>query len=839
MGGVIPVFASEATGGTVTAGATASESYSETGNQNCEVTVNIGSKFTVTIPKKITLSGADGVSAYNVTAKGNIGALECIEVVPDEDFNLKSAGKADVPTTVTQTVTSFDYADACMEDASGNLVGTTATGSVSADKDKLSAGIWSGTFYFNISLEELSQPPSPSLLSLSTEEVTLGANSAVQVNAFIDGENVNDVVTWSSDNENITVDNGLVETKASAQAGDTATVTVTANQAQTFSLMPMVMSLSETNEPEQINTVNNTGDIVTASFSVTVIDMIFSSEDEVVTALDIKPSESKQVEVTIIPASASGTVSWTTTAPSGVTLLKNGNTVTVKVADDMSAGNSYELVASYGDFSKLLKINIVSNHVHSYTATVTKEATCTEDGVKTFTCDCGGFYTEEILSTGHVWNTEYTVDKEATCTEAGSKSQHCSKCSAKTNVTEIPATGHNYVNKVCEYCGDVILEAGAYDANGVMVASWDELTNTYGLDVKKHYSGDDRTVVKSASTSAYSVLKNNTALNSVTKIVISNEVQSIGTRAFAFCDKLTSVIIPDGVTRTSYEMFYECTSLTDVTIPESVTRISQSSFFGCSSLTSVSLPNTVTTIDDSAFACSSITSIGGAGSGASLEIPASVTTIGDCAFECNNSLTSANIPEYVKTIGESLFYSCKGLTNVNIPNGITSIGANFFCGCSSLTSITIPDSVETIGYGSFSGCSGLTSITIPDNVTFIGKYAFERCTGLSSVTIGKSVSDMGWYAFQDCTGLTSVKISEGSSFIGNYAFANCSSLTSITIPTSVTSIQTFAFKDCGSLNKIKYTGSEEQWNAIAKYSYWNSGCPSDMQVVYNYTESNL
>ena len=56
----------------------------------------------------------------------------------------------------------------------------------------------------------------------------------------------------------------------------------------------------------------------------------------------------------------------------------------------MEAGKSYNLVATYGDYSKTLKINIISDvHTHSYTSSITKEATCTEDGVKTFTCECG------------------------------------------------------------------------------------------------------------------------------------------------------------------------------------------------------------------------------------------------------------------------------------------------------------------------------------------------------------------------------------------------------------------------------------------------------------------
>ena len=56
-------------------------------------------------------------------------------------------------------------------------------------------------------------------------------------------------------------------------------------------------------------------------------------------------------------------------------------------------------------------------HTHSYTGVVTKAATCTEAGEKTYTCSCGESYTEAIPAAGH----SYTVadSKAATCTEDG------------------------------------------------------------------------------------------------------------------------------------------------------------------------------------------------------------------------------------------------------------------------------------------------------------------------------------------------------------------------------------------------------------------------------------
>jgi hypothetical protein len=74
-------------------------------------------------------------------------------------------------------------------------------------------------------------------------------------------------------------------------------------------------------------------------------------------------------------------------------------------------------------------------HEHSYTSKVTKEATCTNDGVRTYTCTCGKSYTESIAKLGH----GYTSKVVAPTTEAkGYTLYTCSKCgdSYKDNYTD-------------------------------------------------------------------------------------------------------------------------------------------------------------------------------------------------------------------------------------------------------------------------------------------------------------------------------------------------------------------------------------------------------------------
>ncbi len=56
---------------------------------------------------------------------------------------------------------------------------------------------------------------------------------------------------------------------------------------------------------------------------------------------------------------------------------------------------------------------------------VSKQPTCTEDGIKTFTCTvCGDTKTEVITATGHAWS-DWEVKTPATCETEGQEERHC------------------------------------------------------------------------------------------------------------------------------------------------------------------------------------------------------------------------------------------------------------------------------------------------------------------------------------------------------------------------------------------------------------------------------
>ncbi len=88
-------------------------------------------------------------------------------------------------------------------------------------------------------------------------------------------------------------------------------------------------------------------------------------------------------------------------------------------------------------------------HEHSYTSEVSKESTCTEEGVEKFTCFCGESYTKTILMKEH--NIVVDDEVEATCTEAGfTKGEHCSLCGEVFLEQEkIDALGHEFGEWIC------------------------------------------------------------------------------------------------------------------------------------------------------------------------------------------------------------------------------------------------------------------------------------------------------------------------------------------------------------------------------------------------------
>ena len=79
-----------------------------------------------------------------------------------------------------------------------------------------------------------------------------------------------------------------------------------------------------------------------------------------------------------------------------------------------------------------------TTHKHEYIGKITQQATCTREGIETFTCKtCGDSYTKKQTAYGHDWLAA-TCERPKTCNECGK--------------TEGKAIDHNYYNGKCTQC---------------------------------------------------------------------------------------------------------------------------------------------------------------------------------------------------------------------------------------------------------------------------------------------------------------------------------------------------------------------------------------------------
>ncbi len=86
-----------------------------------------------------------------------------------------------------------------------------------------------------------------------------------------------------------------------------------------------------------------------------------------------------------------------------------------------------------------------TEHAHSYTSQVTREATCSAEGEKTYSCTCGKAYTESIPKTDHNYDT-VTIDQAPTCTEYGRQLHSC--VCGDSYETAIEPLGHEWGDEV-------------------------------------------------------------------------------------------------------------------------------------------------------------------------------------------------------------------------------------------------------------------------------------------------------------------------------------------------------------------------------------------------------
>ena len=519
-------------------------------------------------------------------------------------------------------------------------------------------------------------------------------------------------------------------------------------------------------------------------------------------------------------------------------------------------------------------------HEHSYTSS-TYKPTCSSEGYTKYTCDCGDSYktnykdklphtpvamdyvaptctetgreadgkkcsvcgeiTKKPTTIPKLPHTEVDIPgKEPTCTKPGlTEGRQCSVCSTITYQEVIPALGHTYVERDCIRCDNIDTTGlKAYgrisdtviwflEPNGKLSVCGTGSMGEYGRYSNRPPWEDYQSELKTLYIGNGIEAVPNYAFNrsfsgnfgSLTEIIISDSVTSIGEYAFDGCVSLTTIQLSNNIVTIGDYAFNECGALKSIHIPKNVSSIGDNTFNDCNSISGITVDadnQYYASVDGVLFNKAKTVLIRyplGKNDITNYVIPEGVKEIKHDAFAGNKSLIGVIVPDSTTYIGSYAFQNCTGLQQIDLPNTGVEIDWFAFMDCTSLQEIVLPDGIKTIGYGVFDGCTSLASVKIPDTVTYIELHAFRDCVNLQEIEIPESVTDLE-AAFSGCTSLQSISIPDGITSIDNLTFNGCTALSEIHIPGSVAKVGESAFKKCTSLQDVYFGGTPEQWGSI-------------------------
>lgn len=122
------------------------------------------------------------------------------------------------------------------------------------------------------------------------------------------------------------------------------------------------------------------------------------------------------------------------------------------------------------------------------------------------------------------------------------------------------------------------------------------------------------------------------------------------------------------------------------------------------------------------------------------------------------SVIKINVPDTVIAIGRQCFYELEKLEEVTMPQKLVSIDSAAFSGCKSLISIDLPSSLKSIGEDCFRGCKSIKKMVIPNKIKVLKSMTFAWCECLEELYIPASVKSVGIIIHPDEIASSKVKI---------------------------------------------------------------------------------
>ena len=261
------------------------------------------------------------------------------------------------------------------------------------------------------------------------------------------------------------------------------------------------------------------------------------------------------------------------------------------------------------------------------------------------------------------------------------------------------------------------------------------------------------------------------------RLILPEDLRSIGEMAFLGCQRLRRISIPGGVRRIGTLAFARCASLTHVRIQPGVEAIGPSAFSKCSLLTRVDIPTTVHAFGGGVFfGCGHTLCLYGAeGSPAQRYAQLNGITFDTESWRADPVLileetptgglavtgmrdiaaSRIEIPEElcgrrIEAIAARAFFGSLSLQQVIVGGGVSAIGEGAFMGCRALELAAFERGLLEVGDSAFAGCERLPQVVFPWGTQRIGRMAFFGCQRLSFVKMPPATR-VDALAFEGCS----------------------------------------------------------------------------------------
>lgn len=294
----------------------------------------------------------------------------------------------------------------------------------------------------------------------------------------------------------------------------------------------------------------------------------------------------------------------------------------------------------------------------------------------------------------------------------------------------------------------------------------------------------------------------------VRRYSIPSDVKKIGGRAFEETD-IASLILPDNLEEIGSYAFASCSNISDVVIPDNVSKLGEGAFQSCKNLSSIMLSSSIKKIESATLSyCVNLRS---------LSLSKAVESISQHALNNCSSLQSITVDEENENFCSynGVLYSKDMKTIVLYPRGLQS------------EEYYIADGVEVIYSRAFADCSKIQKVYVPSSVNEVGSYAFNR-SSVSVLNLPNTIEKIGEYAFSSCGSISSLVIPNSTTRIENGMASYCDNIAYLRIPQSIEYIGLSAFAGCKSLGEI------ECWvKNIGDVDFYTSSAFNEVQAFEN------